>query len=691
MSPEGQLLTTLSVLRRQWRTRVLLESLVWIAVAVVLAVLAVLVIVRTLGGEGSTLLVARLAGYGVIAVAIVRGLVLPLLRRASDERFALYVEERAPQLRQALLAAVQEAHVPVADRTSPSLSARVMLRASAAIAPLQQGASLERPRMVRAGWTLGAIALGAAGLLVFGPPSLREGAAVLFLPFGTAQAAVPVRALAIEPGNASVPRGGAIEVHAALVGFAADGAELVFRTDSAGGGATAGGEWQRLPMAPETDSARFRSRLFDIVAPTEYYVEAADVRSPVYRLTVNDLPAVTRVALALRFPAYSGLPPEEIAEGGDVAAVVGTSVTVKARVSREVASGALRFTDGTLVPMTPARDSTGALIVTGTFRVSRSGFYRVDVRTADGTTVAGAVEYVVEAIPDRAPTVRIEEPGRDTKVSNTDEITIAMQASDDLGVVSLELRYRVNGGAEQTVTITEGSTRRPRDAQGTHTLFLEEMSLSPGDLVAYHAVARDGAGLVGSSDVFFLEVRPFGKDYRQSDQAGGGGGGGGGQEQGNSPDGFVARQREVVAGTFNWLRDSSRTADKKRREDMTTLAIAEGRLRADVGQLITRLTERGVAAGDTMFAKIRGELQQATEELKAAEEQLGRVRGADALGPEQRALQRLQRAEAIYRDVQVQMGGLPAPKGEGDPPRGGDVPLAPQGEALDRQALGLRP
>ena len=657
MSPDRQLLTTLAVLRRQWRTRVLLESLVWIAAGVVLAVLAVLVILRVLGGEGSTLLVARLVGYGLIVAAIVRGLVLPLLKRASTERFALYVEERAPQLRQALLAAVQEAQTPVAERASPSLSERLMARASAAIAPLQQGASLERPRMMRAGQTLGAVALGAAALLVFGPVAVRDGAKVLFMPFGTAQAAVPSRTLAIEPGNATVPRGGAIEVQATLVGFAADGAELVFRTDSLAGTGTSNSEWQRLPMAPDSDSARFRSRLFDIVAPTEYYVESADVRSPVYRLTVNDLPAVTRVSLALRFPAYSGLPPEVIDDGGDVAAVVGTNVTVRAKVSRDVAGGTLRFSDGTVVPMTPERDSTGALVVSGSFRVSRSGFYHIDLRTADGTTVAGAVEYVVDAIPDRAPAVRIEEPGRDTKVSNTDEVTIAVRASDDLGLVSLELRYRVNGGSEQKVTITEGSSRRPRDAQGAHTLFLEEMSLSPGDLVAYHAVAKDGSGLVGSSDVYFLEVRPFGKDYRQSEQAGGGGGGGG-QEQGNSPDGFVARQREVVAGTFNWLRDSSRTADKKRREDMTTLAIAEGRLRTDVGQLVTRLTERGVAAGDTMFAKIRAELQQATEDLKAAEEQLGRVRGGDALGPEQRALQRLQRAEALYRDVQVQMGGV---------------------------------
>jgi len=193
------------------------------------------------------------------------------MRRASDERFALYVEERAPQLKQTLITAVQEAHVPASERQSSALSARLMSRASSAIAPLQQRAALERPRMVRAGQMFGGIAAVAILMFVAGPARVREGAKLLFVPFGTAEAAVPVRALNIEPGNVAVPRGGAIEVYAALVGFAADGAELVFRSDSAS-------EWQRLPMSAEADSSRFRSRLFDITKPTEYYVESADVR-----------------------------------------------------------------------------------------------------------------------------------------------------------------------------------------------------------------------------------------------------------------------------------------------------------------------------------------------------------------------------------------------------------------------------
>ena len=218
MSPDRQLLTTLAALRRQWRLRVLAESAVWIVVASVAAVLCAWLIGQAFAGINSGPLVARGVGYLLIVAAFVRGLIIPLARRSTDERFALYVEEREPSLRQALLAAVQEAHVPESARPSPSLSARVMTRAVAAIRPLEARAALERPRLMRAGQSLAIVSTGAALMLWFGPQSLRDGARLLFVPFGTAQAAVPVRMLAVSPGNMSVPRGGAIEVEAALVG-----------------------------------------------------------------------------------------------------------------------------------------------------------------------------------------------------------------------------------------------------------------------------------------------------------------------------------------------------------------------------------------------------------------------------------------------------------------------------------------
>src|SRR5690606_34267366 len=48
-------------------------------------------------------------------------------------------------------------------------------------------------------------------------------------------------------------------------------------------------------------------------------------------------------------------------------------------------------------------------------------------------------------------------------------------------------------------------------------------------------------------------------------------------------------------------------------------------------------------------------MPKAMEEMEAAEEKLVKSEVTDALGPEQRALQWLERAEAVFREVQVSM------------------------------------
>ncbi|HJR35419.1 MAG TPA: DUF4175 family protein [Gemmatimonadales bacterium] len=628
-------------LRARWRRRILAEGAAKVAVAALLALLAGVIVTKVVGAGAGSVVTVRVIGYLLIAAAAVRYLIGPFLGRLDDARFALYVEERAPELRQVLVSAVHELATPEPARPSPALSGRLMAQALSDVRRLDAGPGLEGSRFRRAAGILAGAAALAALLIAVGPPVLRDVARVLFIPWSEA-AAAPVFAVQVEPGNATVPRGGALEIRATLRGFEAEGAELVLRADTAS-------EWIRLPMLRDSAAAEFTARLFDLTSATEYYAESNEIRSRVYKLTIADLPAVSKFSLELRFPGYTGLPVERIEEGGDVAAVRGTTVTVRATTSRRVQGGSIRLDDGTTVPMTA--DSAG--ILTGAFRVARDGFYRLDLVATDGTAVPGAIQYVVEALEDQPPGVRIEEPGRDTKVTSVDEVTIAMRATDDYGVGSLELRYAVNGGAEKRIALSDSTPRRTRlDARAAHTLFLEELGLKPGDLVSYFATAKDGGGNTASSDIYFLEIRPFGRDYKQAESGGGGGGGGG-----ESPEGLSARQRDLVAGTFNWLRDSARVSDRERRENVTTLAIGQGRLKTDVEALVRRLVERNIVSADTNFRLIHTALDSAAKEMQAAEDRLGRGHPREALPREQRALQLAQRAEAAYREVQVQMGG----------------------------------
>ena len=77
-----------------------------------------------------------------------------------------------------------------------------------------------------------------------------------------------------------------------------------------------------------TTTARYEGMLFDLAAPLDYFVEADGVQSPVYTLKVVDVPYVQRLELEYHFPAYTGLEPQKIEDGGDIAVLKGTEVRV---------------------------------------------------------------------------------------------------------------------------------------------------------------------------------------------------------------------------------------------------------------------------------------------------------------------------------------------------------------------------
>ena len=150
---------------------------------------------------------------------------------------------------------------------------------------------------------------------------------------------------------------------------------------------------------------------------------------------------------------------------------------------------------------------------------------------------------------------------------------------------------------------------------------MEDLELEPGDFVSYFARATDGNGVGGAqtatTDIYFLEVRPFGKKYRQAQQ----GMGGAGQGMDNA---LSQRQRQIVAATFKIVRDRKSYSEKEYSENLTTIALMQGRLREQVGTLLRRMTNRGIVEGDSDFGKIAASLRLAAEAMEPAEEKTPR-------------------------------------------------------------------
>ena len=653
------------LVRNRYRLRVLLAgALIFLVGAFVLLVFSAILLEQF--RFGSTAVVAvRIGFYLVLGGLLLRYLVFPLTRRLSDGDIALYIETHEPTLQAALLSAVE--YDARAAGETPGLVRRLLRQAVERARAVEDGRRIERKPLK---WLPAALTSSIAILVlaaVFGPPFLRNALRILLTPWSNAEAAAPYAVL-VEPGSVVVPRGGDVRIIARLRGFESDEVVLFVRVaDSAR--QTAGeadsraeaGEWEITSMGEETTPGSHAAQLFDLEHPSDYYVEANGIRSPVFRLDVRDLPYTRTIDLEYRFPGYTGLPMQRITDGGDIAVLRGTRVTVRVTPTMPASGGQLVIEGKPPIPLVPGDSGT----LSGVFTVQGNGFYHIELMGLDSASVRASLDYAIESLGDQPPLVQIVKPGRDARVTSLEEVFIEARGEDDYGVQKLELVYSVNGGPEKTVELHGAGAHRLKDVSAGHTLFLEEYELEPGDMVSYYARASDANPFGGpgsaSTDIYFLQVRPFDREYREADQAAMPG------QQGDSPEGLSEQQREIVSATFKANRDRASTPPAELAENLATISLAQGRLRQQVETLNRRMIQRGVSGSDSTFAKVAAELPLAIQAMQRAEEQLGRRQPSETLPPEQKAMQHLQRAEAAYREVQVSQES-PAGGGGGRPP-----------------------
>ena len=131
----------------------------------------------------------------------------------------------------------------------------------------------------------------------------------------------------------------------------------------------------------------------------------------------------------------------------------------------------------------------------GSFVVENTVWYHFDLVDDDGYANARPIRFRLEAVPDRPPAVKVLVPGRNIRVSPKAVVPLQVQVTDDHGIRSAGLRYRVSSGYEG-----EGEEERiglPTPAEPTKSLEatlpfdLAPLSVQLGDQVIYLFEAVD--------------------------------------------------------------------------------------------------------------------------------------------------------------------------------------------------------
>src|SRR5688500_13423554 len=135
-SPKGEwimydeLRSVIRDVRRRWRLRLALRGLTWVIGAVAVVLLIASAGMERVGFTPQSILVSRVVAYAVILGVAALFLLRPLVRRVSDQRVALYLEEHEPTLDAAVVSAVEQGDArPVPAPQSEALAKGVVAAA----------------------------------------------------------------------------------------------------------------------------------------------------------------------------------------------------------------------------------------------------------------------------------------------------------------------------------------------------------------------------------------------------------------------------------------------------------------------------------------------------------------------------------------------------------------------------------
>jgi hypothetical protein len=574
---------------------------------------------------------ARLMIFAALACAAIFGIALPLVRVTRE--WAVHNAEAAnPELQQRLTT-FQERRSSTNEPFLELLAADTLARTSRAHPSLL----VPDNRL----FALGGGGLGCLAVLVWmiaaGPGFVGYGASLLW----TGQHTAPLYTIAVTPGDVTVRRNSDQLITAHVTGMRPGKAQLFARYASASG-------WEPVTMQAQPDSgggdATYQFVFAGLPENLEYYVAAGPLVSSHYKLRVVDLPSIKDISVTYHYPAWTGMKPTTEEHSGDLRAIEGTEAAIELRMDRPLKDGKLKLDGGETVELTRGDGNT----YRGSIRLEKDGAYHL-ADADEGQQVRLSEDYFIATDKAMPPEVAVERPGGDYRASPIEEVTATVKASDPFGLNNMHLHYSVNGGPDHDVSLLNAAGAK--DADGSYTLALEDYKLMPGDLVSLYATAKDGHS-EARTDITFVQVEPFEREFSQSQQMGGGGGGGG---AGNSQIEISKRQKELIAAT--WKQQNDKTATPKDAAAAGQfLSDAQQKLRDQVNALSVRMQSRDIAEANQEFTDFDKDMQDAAAAMAPSAEKLKATQWKDAIPLEQKALQALLRAEATFRKIEVAFG-----------------------------------
>lgn len=592
---------------------------------------------------------AVLGAFGALALASLVGSVV-VERRGPDLRLvARRIEEAHPDLRAALLAAMDQRPGP--DGELGYLQRRLLGEISEHALRHRWVRQVSNRRLLATAWgQFGAIAAFFVALwfLLGEAPSARPGS---LADAAEAPEAVPTPAETgpkVSPGDVELEKGSRLVVEASFDGAAPAAATLVHRH---GGGET------RLAMEAGLDEGVLSALVPQVDTDGSYEVVYGDRASERYAISVFEYPELVQADAVVTGPDYLGGAVETILDIRKVSVMEGSRIDWRLRVNKPLAAAELFGEDGEILALAP--DPADPTLLLASHAPAKSQRYRVhliDEKDRSNRRPPWLAVTVKENLP---PKLKLTFPGRDFDVSALQELPLEAEVWDDVEVLRSGMSYLYQG-EETEVVLTDA----PLAGQATHPLAtlidIEALGAKERDLVSYYfwAEDRDKDGQVrrSASDRFFAEVRLFEDIVRE----GAPGGGQGGTPQSGQSAELLRLQKDIVNAAWKLVRDHELGKELDRiADDVEVVRESQGVAVAKLDEALGQVED---AAMREFLSAARGHMERAGAEFGEVLEKRDGGLLVAAMGSATAAYEELVKARA--RETEVTMSRNPSQGGQ---------------------------
>jgi hypothetical protein len=287
------------------------------------------------------------------------------------------------------------------------------------------------------------------------------------------------------------------------------------------------------PTSGQGQIQRFEaSKSFAQPGQFKYRFQTESARTPWHQLRIHPAPQIESmtadVLLPPRPPRRDWAQPytEEIKDQ-TLEVIARSTVTLNVQVTEPLREVTITGPDGQ--PLT--KHLNGDDRFTFSFSAEKSGTVKFSLIDEQGLATDDVPDLQLTVRNDEPPKLKLISPEGDYLTTNVASVPITFEVTDDFGLDTVQMCLEIprQKPKELAIPVTQGQ----KSHTFTQTLELEQYDLLVGDSILFYAKASDidtGSTLASrtaSSDVYFIEIRPYRQDWRPKPGGDGQGKGGG--------------------------------------------------------------------------------------------------------------------------------------------------------------------